>query len=399
MVFGDSMYVERLYTFMAMGITAWLTVVLWKAFFKNDDRQKQLTWLPVFIWITIPVTFWSYSNNMMENTMGIFTLSAAIFIFRALEMPYPSIMNWLLGGLFIFLATLSKGLPGFFPLAVPAFYWLFYKRNNVFRALYGTVILAAVSILCYALLWCYPPAKESLSLYFFTRALSRINQLPTVTSHFYILYSLVMELLPQLIIVAIILFIGWRAKIKLLNPNTLGAALFFIAVGLAGTAPLMLTLVQKGFYYVPALPFFAIGLSILIAPTICNLIERINSEGKGFKAFLFITEITLIAVIIFSFMQTGKVSRDSEALHDVYLIGKVVPKFSVVAGPLPLWEDWSLQCYLMRYDNISIDCRKRELNYFMCNKDTNVDSLTNNYLKVDIPTQRYDLYVLMKFKP
>ncbi len=39
---GNSMYVERFYTFLTACITALLIVVFWKMIFKNDVKQKQL---------------------------------------------------------------------------------------------------------------------------------------------------------------------------------------------------------------------------------------------------------------------------------------------------------------------------------------------------------------------
>jgi 4-amino-4-deoxy-L-arabinose transferase-like glycosyltransferase len=387
---GNSMYVERFYIFLTTGITALLIVVFWRMIFKNDFKLKQLTWLPIIIWITIPVVFWSYSNNMHENTMGIFTLCAAIFIFNALESYQYGIITWFLGGVFVFLATLSKGLPGFFPIVIPILYWVIIKRTDFKRIAYGTAILIVVSFFIYGILFCFPASRESLILYFFKRALSRINELPTVSNRFYTLYSLVSELLPQIIILAIILFIGFRKKIN--NTKFFHPAIFFIAVGFAGTLPLMLTLVQKGFYYVPALPFFAIGFSILMAPAISYFVEIINIKTGVYKLFLTICSIMLIIALFFSYNNIGKTSRDKETLHDVYAIGKVVPKFSVISIPAGLWNDWSLQCYLMRYSNISLDVSGNQYDFYLKEKATHNDTLPG-YKKVDVATDKFELFV------
>ena len=80
---GDSMYVERLYVFLTMCITAFLIGRLWKDIYKDEEGLNGISWLPVLFWIAIPTWFWSYSNNMMENTMTIFDLCAVILIYRA----------------------------------------------------------------------------------------------------------------------------------------------------------------------------------------------------------------------------------------------------------------------------------------------------------------------------
>ena len=84
-ILGDSMYVERFYIFLTICISAFLIHRLWKIIFINDDELKRMSWLPILFWITIPSCSWSYSYNMMENTMGLFCLSAVLSSFKAAE--------------------------------------------------------------------------------------------------------------------------------------------------------------------------------------------------------------------------------------------------------------------------------------------------------------------------
>ena len=86
-LFGDSLYVERFYTFLTMCITALLINMLWKEIYRKNEAMRKFGWLPIILWITIPICFWSYSNNMHENTMGIFTLCAVLLIFKAAISP------------------------------------------------------------------------------------------------------------------------------------------------------------------------------------------------------------------------------------------------------------------------------------------------------------------------
>ena len=79
---GDSMYVERFYIFLCLLINILLIKKLWELIFKGDEHTKALSWLPVLFWISIPVCFWSFSNNMHENTVSIFILASIIFILR-----------------------------------------------------------------------------------------------------------------------------------------------------------------------------------------------------------------------------------------------------------------------------------------------------------------------------
>ena len=389
-LFGDSMYVERFYTFLTMCITAVLIILLWKNIFRNHDGFKKLAWLPLIFWISIPVCFWSFSNNMHENTMSIFTLSAVLIIYKSFRAGTFQIILWIFSGVFIFLATLSKGLPGFFPITVPFLFWLTIKKNTFSNTFLQTLIITLVPFIIFTILFFIPESRESLSTYLFTRALHRINEVPTVNNRFYILFRLFMELLPQLSLVVFIFIISKVKQIKSYFSEQIRESIFFISIGLSASTPLMLTLVQKGFYFVPSLPFFAIGLSILIAPIILNLTERIDTHNKNFKMFLLLSLFMLIGTSTFALLQKGKVSRNKELLHDIYLIGTVVPRQSTVSIPAGMWNDWDLQCYLMRYFNISLETNYQN-NYCIIDKTIQTDTLTD-YKRIDIKTLQYDLY-------
>jgi hypothetical protein len=47
-----------------------------------------------------------------------------------------------------------------------------------------------------------------------------------------------------------------------------------IAIGLSGALPLMLTMVQKSFYMVAALPMIAVGLAVWAAPQVVRWTEH-----------------------------------------------------------------------------------------------------------------------------
>ncbi|HET7817994.1 MAG TPA: glycosyltransferase family 39 protein [Bacteroidia bacterium] len=387
---GDSLYVERFYTLLTMCITALLIHMFWKDIFTNNNLKK-LSWLPILLWISIPVCFWSYSNNMHENTMGIFTLLAVLLMYQSFQTEKNNIALLLLSGVFIFLASLCKGLPGLFPLTTPFLYWLVFRKNNFRKTVLETTTLTLASALIYLTLFLFPDSKESLSIYFFQRALHRINEDPTVSSRFYILLRLGMELLPQIILVLVILIIGIIKKSETQLSQYIRKAIFFISVGLSASMPLMLTLVQKGFYFVPALPYFAIGLAILVAPTISSWIEMINIKNIKYKMFLFTSCLLLMSVTVFAFMQKGKISRNKELLQDVYLIGTIVPKYSTVTVEAPTWNDWDLQCYLIRYFNISLEVDNKKDYFIVSKKSPSADTLLG-YQKIDIKTSQYNLH-------
>src|SRR5690606_38523269 len=143
--------------------------------FAKDQRLKLLSWLPVFLWITIPLVFWSGANNVNENTMGVFTIGA-VWLFLKAQTARRGGLWWLLAGAAaVVLATLSKGFPGLFPLCVPMVFGLVRREPGALRrSLWHTVVALAVVAGVYALLFMSGDSKESLSIYLFKRALFRI---------------------------------------------------------------------------------------------------------------------------------------------------------------------------------------------------------------------------------
>lgn len=384
---GDNMYIERLYTFLTMCITAWLMVQLWKSVFRNHAPLQRLGWLPLILWISIPVCFWSYSNNMHENTMGIFTLASVLLAYKAFQKEKFPWVLLVASGIAVFLATFSKGIPGFFPITAPFLYWLATRKINFAKVVQYTLVITLVPILIYGLLFLFPESRESLSVYFFKRALHRINDLPTVDSRFYIFWRIFMEILPQVAVVLVFLLIRKIRKQKIsLNENG-SEIIFFLLLGFAASAPLMLTLVQKGFYFVPSLPFFAVGLAMIIAPFVSEGIE--NMSMKFNRIAFVVASVLLVSSIVFTVTQKGKFSRNKDLLQDIYLIGTVAPHYSAISVPGALWNNWDMQCSLMRYYNISFDPGFAQP---YCVIEKNTVEIPAGYQKVEIATKQFDLY-------
>jgi 4-amino-4-deoxy-L-arabinose transferase-like glycosyltransferase len=394
-IFGHSMYVERFYVFLTTCFTAVLIHLLWRNVFKSREDLKKLSWLPIFLWITIPTIFWGASNNVNENTMGIFTLASVLCAFIALQKESGSgLWLWISSGVFIFLATMSKGFPGFFPLCVPLLYWLVTRRVSFKKALIGTLILLLVPLLIYGALFQFGPSRESLSIYLFKRAFQRIAEAPTTSNRFQSLESLFMDLLPAIGLLLIFFLIARWQKVKYQFITDRKTIVFFILVGLAGSAPLMLTMVQKAFYLIPCYPFFAIGFALIIAPFVVHLQTWQNPESKGFKLFGGISALLLIGSITVVAMMKGKTGRDEDILHDTRVVSKIIPHYSTVTiTSSAFYIDWELQCYLMRYYNISSDFKER-YEYMILAKTEKPETDISMYRKMDLNLERYDLYKL-----
>lgn len=387
-IVGDHLYMERLYTLFTLCTTAFLIHGLWQQVNDKMIAYKPMSWLPILLWITIPVCFWSYSNNMHENTMGIFILLSVMLMYKALQSEKHLFLHWVLAGVLVGMAALCKGFPGLFPLSFPFLYWAVMRQNSFKKMALQTAILLCTLGTVGFLLYLYPPSRESLSIYLFKRAFARIDSAHTVDSRFFILFRLLSELLPQIGFTCLFFLISRIKKIKFLAGDTQKKALLFLMLALCGTLPLMLTKVQNGFYMVGAFPYFAIAFALLNVQVLFALISKISKASltklTGISILLF------AAVLLFSFSKIGDTVRDKTLLHDVHVIGKNIPAHTSMAAPKSVYLNWTLGCYLVRYYNISLNMNDTN-QYYLSDKNQKIEVLYP-LQKMDLPLELFDLY-------
>ena len=104
-----------------------------------------------------------------------------------------------------------------------------------------------------------------------------------------------------------------------------------------------------------ALPYFGLALALLVVPIIEPLFEAKSPSNKGLKGATLISVVLLAGSIAFSLGRIGHASRDEDTLHDVYLIGGLIPSKSIVSAPSDINGDWAFRFYLIRHFDISID--------------------------------------------
>jgi hypothetical protein len=390
-VLGDSMYVERFYIFLTMTITAFLIAAVWRIIFRGNESIRGMAWLPVLLWFLIPTVPWSYSNNMMENTMGLFALAGVLFSLRGCEKEKNSFVSFALSGLFIFMATMSKGVPGFFPIAVPFIYWLIFRKGNFYRPVLQTLIVVLVPAIAYFILFRIPESRESLMFYVKARLLQRIDESPTVTNRLYVFGRVFSELAPLLALTAIAFILLRLKRNELMKKINFRYAAFFFLAGLAASAPLAMTMVQRGFYLVPSFPYFAIAFSVLFAPAAFETRNKILSGTKSLAILKYSGFALIIVALILSIILRSEPVRDKKVLHDVHLIGHAIPGRSAITVSDGLYgANYSLECYFIRYYNIALHINEPE-KYLLALKEGEKPD-TTVFSRVKLDTRVYDLY-------
>ena len=127
--------------------------------------ETQYAWLPLILWVLTPLVYWGYVNNILEDTMGVFCLASVVFLLTAWRNKKNQWFNYLLAGLSLSAALLSKGPVGLFPLAIPVLYWITMKKIKFRDALLATVCLIIVPCIL-VVLWQYLPSQHSFFTYF-----------------------------------------------------------------------------------------------------------------------------------------------------------------------------------------------------------------------------------------
>lgn len=384
---GESRYIDKLYSLLTVIIVGYVILRIWKNLgYKNG-------WIPLFIWILTPTVFWASYNNLLENTLTIFTSLSVLFY-----LVYHKKNNYfffVLSGFMLSLGFLTKGFVAFFPWTFPVLLWLFLRQKTFGKMAIDTISIFVFTLipLCFLVLF-IPDACTALKKYIDSQVLSSLKNVITVSSRF----DIVIRLLNELILPAgLCLFLSVWGKIK----KTPGAflrennykSLLFVSLGLTGVLPIMISLKQSGFYIVPTYPFFAIATSIFIYPFIDYLVIRLNFKSKAFRVFKWISYGLFVAGIVLSLCFCNRYSRDKDKIRDVYSILPEIPQGSIINISPEIFDDWNLHAYFARFKNISLDpepANKRE--YLVIKNEYYSDTINSGYTNIKLNTADYQLF-------
>ena len=372
-VFGDHFWVERFYCLIMALSTAKVLQMNWVVYKSIDQLHKDQktfkndnSWLAVLIWICTPVVFWAYSNNMLECTMSLFVLLATWSAGKWLLSKNAGFL--ILSAIFTAMAVLTKGPVGFFPLVAPVVASITLKQGKLMLAVFHSFIISMVCIgsLMVVIRW-IPGMAQFTDGYLQTRLLPTLGGVRDefVSNRFHFLIDLISQLaLPLVILSAMFLF----TKSSRGGINNL--AWFFLAMGLTGSFPLMLSPKQSLHYLVPSISFFAIGMAMFM--------ESLMNERSRFSPFLTIAgkNLTMVswlvfcAVLLVSGLCWGKFKRDELLISEITNLSLEVPANTILGSKEDLAINWTLVAYLSRIANISLDSKKQH-EYFLTKKNEN----------------------------
>lgn len=380
-ILGDSIYTERLYVAVFAIIHLLLIKQLWKELAGSFFRYY---WLPLMFWIIVPLCSWTFKNNLLEATMGAFDLAAVIIILRGCRLHKTYYL--LAGGTLVLLASLCKGFQGLFPVTVPLFYWFIYREGSFRQMFLQTCMVVSVIVAAYVYFYMTPEIRQSIGHYFTRRLEATFNHVhDTKKSHFYLLFKLILELLPPVIITFVLWFFGRKKKPGAVDTKAIS---LMILTGISASFPLMITLEQRAFYLTTSLPYYIIALSLIAAPYLSNHVSDLGKK-KYRKINTLLVSIILITLIIIGF-NAHKPKRDFDLLHDLYILKKQLPVGTVVSIPEPLSENWAYLAYFMRYGKITLD--HYQANRFYLTESGNEPPTDTCYKQIDLGLKKFNVF-------
>ena len=383
-LFGDAFYTERIFCLLIVLLSAIGIVLNWKLLADNP-KMKSAYWIPIIFWLSIPLVSWSYKNDLLENTMGVFSIYAVFFISKSLK--ESKVLFTLLGATLIVLAFLSKGVVGLFPFVAPLIFGITYneRKKSVLYFLFLILFTSAISLL---LVNVFPEIKSNLVKYFnqqFIPSLSKAREI-TTNNRFKIIFDLILNLSIPIILSVFFTIKKRKAKTHEKLPYKKNI-LFFILIAISASIPLIISLKQRKFYLIPSIPFYALSFSHLLYPPIKDQIDKIPKYIL--KWLNRVSIIVLAFFIIFSTVKFGDFSRDEETIKDIYKIAKHIPKGTILSTTEDLWSDWGLVAYMSRIGYLSLDCDNKH-EYFLTRKDNEL-IYPNGYQPENLKLENYIL--------
>ncbi|TSA51751.1 MAG: hypothetical protein D4R43_00310 [Sphingobacteriales bacterium] len=386
---GDTIYSERIYSLVLILLSAIIIIKFWKEL----NHEIKTAWLPVILWLSIYSVRFSVINNLIENSLQFFDLVSVLFLFKAMRNK-KVFLNLFLGFLFLFLASLSKGIQGLFPIVVPVCYWLNFRNSSTRKSIATTFFLLSATIGIYFLMIQSTEIMESYKAYFASRFPGFPNT-PHATTEYrlYIFIELLIQLLPPAILCfAVIFFIKRKLRINIpFTAEQKRISIFFLLIGLSASLPLIVSFEQRFFYLTTSMPYFVLALSVLIEKYFYELSIHFQNKIQFLKKITFILLMGIALGFATVFLFAGKITRDKEMLNDILKIGNRTKGESLIDISSEGWNNWTAHMYFRRYFNIEFVAGTNGHSFYLHPKKEG-EFNSPYYNKVNWGTEYYDVF-------
>lgn len=348
--FGDHWWVEKTYSVLMFLLSGLFIALIWK----RTTNNLRWTWLPMLFWLAMPLVSWSATNNLLENTMSVFVLLSVYLMIVGYQRHHKI---WLfLSAFALLLAFLSKGFTGLFPLVFPILYCAFdQKRKWIQGPIDSLILLVAVVVFAGIMFLVCPGSFGYIKDYIRLQVIGGGLYEATASSRFYIVFALLQQLIIPFVLALVLVICKIKNKFnsKVFEfPPDKGWFYSFLILGLLGVLPIMVSVKQRDFYMLAALPFFALAcghitLSMLTLwlPKMTPIVRRWMTVGAS---------CIMLLGLVLNLIHIGKYGRDEALIEEVKQRIAESEGNNVIEISQEEYTQWAKHAYFMRYGKISL---------------------------------------------
>jgi 4-amino-4-deoxy-L-arabinose transferase-like glycosyltransferase len=349
-VLGDHWWVEKLYSVLAFLFTGLLIALIWK----RTTNNLRWAWLPLLFWLVMPLATWCATNNMLENTMSVFVLLSVYLMIVGYQRNHKI---WLfLSAFTLLLAFLSKGFTGLFPLVFPILYCAFdQKRKWIQGPIDSSILLVSIAVFAGIMFLVCPGSFGYIKDYIRLQVIGGGLHEATASSRFYIVFALLQQLMIPYVIAIALVICKARSKVnsKVFEfPPDKAWFYVFLIMGLVGVLPIMVSVKQRDFYMLAALPFFALACGHITLSKLTLWLPKITPKVRGWMT-LGAGCVVLLGVVL-NVVHIGKYGRDEALIEEVKQRIAEYEGSNVIEISPEEYTQWAKHAYFMRYGKISL---------------------------------------------
>ena len=290
--FGDHWWVEKFYSVLMFLLSGLFIALIWK----RTTNNLRWAWLPLLFWLAMPLVSWSATNNLLENTMSV-------------QGPIDSLI--LLVSIAAFVGIMFLVCPGSFAYL-----------------------------------------KDYIRLQVIGGGLHEV----TASSRFYIVFALLQQLVIPCALALVLVICKTKSKVnsKIFEfPPDKAWFYVFLIMGLVGVLPIMVSVKQRDFYMLAALPFFALACGHITLSMLTLWLPKITPKVRGWMT-LGAACVVLLGLVLNVF-HIGKYGRDEALIEEVKQKITESEGNNVIEISQEEYTQWAKHAYFMRYGKISLN--------------------------------------------
>lgn len=392
-LFGTYFLIDRIFTLLLFVSLIVLIYAIIKQIFQEVKANFLLT---LFFLLATPVFCWSYVNQVIEPLLSLEIAAGIYFFVRFLKSGKNLFL--ILFALILYILFLTKGFQSCFIIVLPLSYLILAwgSRNALKFVLFSGFFLALFIVIT---LKYYEPAIQWFKCYYDSRLVLTMQNIgKTTDDHFEIIIRFFTELILCIGFVLLLLSYlkfkkNYPLKFAFQNFISNKLAVSLLMASLAGSLPFAISLVQRGFYLIPAFICFVLAIILGFKRYWLFFYVLLSKVSKS-RIMQISTGLIVVGTCFYFFFSLNSFKRDESLIKDIELILPYLSKKEKVLIEPGLWNYFALHSYLYMSKQVSISAEYDNCRFLIIPKNSVEEQKTKFAHKIILPTQELDLYYL-----